>query len=107
MSVELLLLASYALLFLIYDVLELTSSIVEYRSILDNPNYTYTKNNLHPREAYGYFERITSIYSRKHSRVGNLGYVIVLDPIVTLKVFKKTNKEFLNPNQVFLNPLKY
>ncbi len=87
MSVELLLLAFYALLFLIYDVLELTSSIVEYRTILDNPNYTYTKNNLHPRETYGYFEGLTSIKSWIPSRVGTLGFVFVLAPIVTFKVF--------------------
>lgn len=87
MGFELLFLASYCFLFLIYDVLELTSSIVEYRNILDNPDYAPKKNNLHQKETSGYFEGINSIKTWIPSRVGTLGFVFTFAPIFSFRVF--------------------
>lgn len=87
MPQEKVLLVVYAMVFLTYDVLELTYSLVEHRETLDELRKENTVNfSSHNASQSSYFGALKSIKTWIPSRVGSVGLVFIAAPITSFYV---------------------
>ena len=88
MYYEKILLILYIISFLLFDVLDLTMALVKYRNILESiKNKEIVKDDFNESETEKYFYSIKSIKRWVPSRIGSVGFVFILAPIINFKFF--------------------
>ena len=77
----------YAMIFLTYDVLELTDSVVGYRKVLDNIGVVHTNPSVKDEvEDRTYFTSLRKLKTWVPSRVGSVGFVFILAPLTSFLI---------------------
>ena len=84
---EKVLLILFSMIFLSYDVLELTDSLVNYRNILERIKLGKNYNNPSKPENERYFYAFKSIKRWVPSRVGSIAFIFVLAPLINFVFF--------------------
>jgi len=88
MHQEKMLLIIYAMVFLTHDVLELTSSLVWYRNAVDELGRGNKVNfKIHDEEETSYLGSLKSIKTWIPSRVGSVGIVFIVAPLLSFNLF--------------------
>lgn len=82
------LLVCFAMLFLCYDVLELTDTLAKYRDILSSPIDVHSSYKAYQeKETEVYFYAFRSLKRWVPSRIGSVGFVFILAPAFNINFF--------------------